>query len=266
LLAAVTSGPGRGDQELAAIALTVAREAATLLTSGYRTRPEPTKKAPTDLVTAWDLASERLLRRRLAELTPEMGFFAEEGGGVARDGVVWVCDPLDGTTNYVHGHPFWCVSVAAMRAAEPLAGAVVAPALALEWQGWHGGPALRNGEACHVSETGAIGDALLATGFPVDRSSEPGNNFRSFVRVKQTARAVRRCGSAAIDLCMVADGTYDGYWERLLHVWDLAAACVIARAAGATITALDGSPSNLEIGHVLATNGRIHSAMIELLR
>jgi myo-inositol-1(or 4)-monophosphatase len=256
----------RTPEQLARIAFDVATEAAALLLTGFRQHPAATEKARADLVTDYDLASERLIRRRLAELTPELAIVAEEQGGAPAAGLgrTWYCDPLDGTTNFVHGHHFFCVSIGVAEAGQPIAGAVVAPALATHWLGFRGGPVLRNREPCRVSETRALEHALVATGFPSDRSRAPNNNFDTFMRVKQRVRGVRRCGSAAIDLCLVADGTYDAYWERRLNAWDVMAGSALVLAAGGALSALDGTPPDLSVGHILASNGRIHSALLAL--
>ncbi|HEV8245843.1 MAG TPA: inositol monophosphatase family protein [Polyangiaceae bacterium] len=252
-------------EELASVALRVATEAAALVGAGFRSRPVARKKGPVDLVTDYDLASEELLRKRLSDATPGCSVVAEEQGASGAGELVWYCDPLDGTTNFVHGHPFWAVSVGAFDAQGPLAGAVVAPALDIFWTGYRGGVARRNGETCCVSVTEGLADALIATGFPLDRKSAPDNNFDAFFRVKRAAQAVRRCGSAAIDLCLVADGTYDAYWERRLNPWDVAGGASVVLAAGGTISALDGGPCRYELGHILASNGRLHSELVPLI-
>jgi len=267
--------------ELASIAMLVAEEAAALVSAGYRSRPRVDKKGYQDLVTEFDRASEERVVSRLASLSPGLPVVGEEEqcasqkSTSSREGLVWYVDPLDGTTNFVHGHPFWCVAVGLMEDDAPIVGAVVAPALTLRWLAWiapedeaAGGArsvALRNGEPCQVSEVAQLTDALIATGFPPIRDKAPDNNFDSFATVKRKAQAVRRCGSAAIDLCMVADGTYDGYWERSLHAWDTVAASAAVLAAGGVITALDGGPPNYHIGHVCASNGRLHDEMLEAL-
>jgi myo-inositol-1(or 4)-monophosphatase len=256
----------RSPGDLARIALLVATEAGELVLGGWRSRPTVARKSPKDLVTEYDLASERRIRQRLQELTPELAVQAEEEGGQLGEGPVWCCDPLDGTTNFVHGHPFWAVSVGLLAMGVPIAGAVVAPALGTRWLGFQGGGAERNGQPCRVSDTRELGDALIATGFPyTNRDREPYNNFASFARVKQAARAVRRCGSAAIDACLVADGTYDAYWERSVQAWDLAGGIAAALAAGAKLTALDGSPAVLERGNVILSNGHLHEALGRLV-
>ena len=257
----------RTPEELARIAFEVASEAAALLFAGFRKHPAVREKGRADLVTEYDLASERLIRERLAQRTPEMPIVAEEQGGTpgAFGERTWYVDPLDGTTNFVHGHFFFCVSIGVAEAGVPIAGAVVAPALASHWLGFRGGPALRNGEPCRVSDTTELTQALVATGFPTDRSQAASNNFEAFTRVKQAVRGVRRCGSAAIDLCLVADGTYDAYWERRLNAWDVMAGSALVLAAGGTVSALDGSPPDLSVGHLLASNGRIHQDISKLL-
>jgi myo-inositol-1(or 4)-monophosphatase len=265
------SAADRGD--LAAIALLVAEEAATLVAAGYRSRPRADEKGRHDLVTDFDRASEDLLASRLASLAPGVAVVGEEASGetTSRPGLVFYVDPLDGTTNFVHGHPYWCVAVGLMEDDRPVAGAVVAPSLGLRWVGWvdpsgaGAGAALRNGKPCATSAESDLGDALLATGFPAARDHAPDDNFDTFVAVKRAARGVRRCGSAAIDLCMVADGTYDAYWERRLHAWDVVAGSAVILAAGGTVTALDGGPPDYHVGRVVASNGHLHRALLDVI-
>jgi myo-inositol-1(or 4)-monophosphatase len=252
-------------QQLTRIALETAEEAATWVLSAHRTKVSTSEKGRADLVTEFDVQSERLIRRRLRERTPELAVVGEEEGG-RPEGPTWYCDPIDGTTNFVHGHPFFCVSIGLMEDGVPLAGAVVAPALGLRWHGFEGGHAYRNGEPCGVSDTLVLSEALISTGFhPMSAQSRPGDNVDSFRRVLPHVRGIRRCGAAALDLCMVADGTYDAYWERRLNAWDTAAGAAIVLAAGGTVTNLSGAPADLSIGHVLASNGHVHEAVLALL-
>jgi myo-inositol-1(or 4)-monophosphatase len=259
---------------LAAVARLVAEEAGALALRGHRSRPVADRKGRHDLVTEFDRASEALLLARLAALTPDIPVVGEEsstGGTAPRSGLCWYVDPIDGTTNFVHGHPFWCVAVGLCEDDQPVAGAVVAPSLRLSWVGWidpagAATAALRDGQPCRVSETAALEESMLGTGFPAQRELAPGNNFDSFVAVKKQAQAVRRCGSAAIDLCLVADGTYDGYWERTLHAWDTVAASAVVLAAGGRVTALDGGVMNHHAGNVVASNGRIHAELVAAIR
>ncbi len=252
-------------EALLTVAHRVAKEAADLVMQGWRSQPSVRKKAPTDLVTEFDLRSEAHIVQRLRELCPGVPVVAEERGGTRPEGLHFICDPIDGTTNFAHGHYCWCVSIAALDGDRRLAGAVVAPAVHTEWTAYRGGAALRNGRPCRVSATDDIRDALVATGFPPNRDTAPDNNFATFERVKKRVRAVRRCGSAAMDLCLVADGTYDAYWERRVHIWDLAAAACLLDEAGGTLTAMSGGQADLERGHVLASNGALHEALLPLL-
>ncbi len=253
-------------QRLTQIALEVGREAGALAMSGFRQPHRVTEKGAKDLVTEFDLSTERLARELLAKRTPEIPVFGEEEGGAAASGLVWYCDPIDGTANYAHGHPFWAVSIGLMDNTEALLGAVVAPALSLEWHGATGQTANRNVEPCRVSSCADFEQALGATGFPRKRDVAPDNNFDSFVAVKKRAQGVRRCGSASIDVCLVADGTYDMFWERKLSTWDLAAGVSIALAAGAKVTNLSGGVPDLSRGHVVVSNGILHDELVELLQ
>jgi myo-inositol-1(or 4)-monophosphatase len=248
------------------IALEAARAATKIVFAGWRKHPVAEHKGAIDLVTSYDRESERFLRERLTDQTP-FAFVGEEEGGkqAVGEAPTWFVDPLDGTTNFVHGHPFFCVSIGLLVGDDPVLGAVVAPALATEWAGAVGLGATRSGEPCAPSRVGSFEDALLATGFPYDRRTSEDNNFDAFVAIKKRVQAVRRCGSAALDLCLVADGTYDGYWERKLHSWDLAAGAAIVKAAGGQLSDFEGREDDVLSGHLVATNGRIHVALLAAL-
>jgi myo-inositol-1(or 4)-monophosphatase len=252
------------DAELCAIALRAAREAAAVAHAGWRRHPAVEHKGRIDLVTRYDRESESLLKEILGRETTFRVVAEEssESGGEGGDEPTWYVDPLDGTTNFVHGHPFYCVSVGLARAGMPRLGAVVAPALGWEWTGGVTLGATRNGASCRVSDETELEQCLLATGFPYDRATSPDNNFARFFALKKIARGVRRCGSAAIDLCFVADGTYDGYWEKKLSAWDFAAGGAIVLGAGGRLSGLDGTGRpDVRRGELLATNGRIHEAL-----
>ena len=253
--------------ELSQQLLEVGRLASILVMQGYRKRPEASKKEPRDLVTEFDLRSQELIANELSKRLPGIAILAEEGAtpGEPVTGTALIVDPIDGTTNFAHGHPFFAVSIGLFTDGLPSAGAVVAPAIGIEWVGHYdgaGGSLMRNGEPAQVSVTTRFDEALIATGFPPNREQAPENNFDSFQRVKRKARAVRRCGSAAIDICFVADGTYDGYWERRLHIWDIAAGSAFVLAGGGRISALDGGPPRYERGNLIATNGHIHQELV----
>ncbi len=253
--------------QLLAIATRAARDAATLVKAGWRNAPRAEHKGRVDLVTSFDRDSEALLRQRLTTET-SFAFVGEElGGERARSELepTWYVDPLDGTTNFVHGHFFYCVSIGLMVGAAPVLGVVVAPSLGVEWTGIVGGGAWRDGVPCAVSGVAGFSDALLATGFPYDRVTSEDNNLDAFVTIKRKAQAVRRCGAAAIDLCLVADGTYDGYWEKKLCPWDVAAGAAIVVGAGGRISDYGGRQADLLNGRLLATNGHIHDALVSVL-
>jgi myo-inositol-1(or 4)-monophosphatase len=252
--------------ELLAVALDAARLAAALAKEGWRKHPSTARKASlVDLVTQFDLDSEALLRRELSRRSRFAVIGEERGGERTELAPLWYVDPIDGTTNFVHGHPFWCVSVGLAEAGRPILGAVVAPALGVEWTAVVGGVPHRNGEACRVSEVPAFQDALLATGFPYDRHTSADNNFEAFIAIKKACQAVRRCGSAAIDLCLVADGTYEGYWENKVKPWDVAAGSAIVLAAGGRVTDYRGEVAHVAGGQIVATNGHIHDSLIAAL-
>lgn len=254
----------RDARALLATAVAAAEDAARVVMRGYRSRPTVGKKGRIDLVTEFDQASEALLRERLTRETP-YAFHGEETGAVGTGDVIWYVDPLDGTTNFVHGHPFFCVSVGLFAEGAPVLGAIVAPALGVTWTGLAQGGAWRNGVACAVSEASSLDDALLATGFPYDRATSPDNNLAEFVALELRCHGVRRCGAAALDLCLVADGTYDGYWERKLNPWDLCAGAAIILGAGGRLSGLDGAPADVRSGSLMATNGLLHDALVHAL-
>lgn len=248
-----------------------AREAARLVHGGYRRKLDIERKGPVDLVTKFDRESETLIRQRLGEKL-SIALVGEEQGGAPAGTAIYI-DPLDGTTNFVHGHPFWCVSIGLVDAGMPVLGVVVAPALGIEWSGWVAATGERwcvrrasdGEETCSVSAVSRFEDALLATGFPYDRRTSADNNFDAFVVIKKKCQAVRRCGSAALDLCLVADGTYEGYWERKLRAWDIAGGAAIVRAAGGRVTDFDGGSGFLPSGHIVATNGALHEPLLDEL-
>ncbi len=250
---------------LAQVALTVARQAGALALSGYRKPHRITEKGEKDLVTEFDLSTERLVRELLSKQTPQIPVFGEEEGGNVGEGPAWYCDPIDGTANYAHGHPFWAVSIGLMSGSRSLLGAVTAPALGIEWHGVAEQCAYRNAEPCRISTRTDFGSALVATGFPRKRDVAPDNNFDSFVAVKKRVQGVRRCGSASIDVCLVADGTYDAFWERKLSTWDLAAGVAIALGAGAQVTDLAGGAPDLSNGHVVVSNAHLHAHLLRVL-
>ena len=221
------------------------------------------KSARGDLVTAADRESERFIVDRLRAAFPRATILGEEGGVRAGDaGERWIIDPLDGTTNYAHGYPLYCVSIGYERDGEVIAGAVYAPVLDELYAAERGAGATCNGSALTVSTIGHVRDALVCTGFVPAKYERNGANF---ARLSQRAQAVRRDGSAALDLCFVARGTFDAFWELDLSAWDVAAGALIVREAGGRVSACDGGAFGVESGSILASNARIHDEMVAAL-
>jgi myo-inositol-1(or 4)-monophosphatase len=188
-----------------------------------------------------------------------------KGAHASDDGLVVYVDPIDGTTNFAHGHPFFCVSLGLCRGGEALAGAIVAPALNLAYLGAVGHGATRNGAPCDVSQESELHEALCATGFSYDVVGSDDDNLAEFAHVQAAVQGVRRCGSAALDLALVADGTYDAYWERDLQAWDMAAGAALVLAAGGKLSDYQGGHADPRVGTMVATNRRLHDKVIALI-
>ena len=256
------------DSELREIrdqALVIAREATALLMSGYRSHPNVTKKGAIDLVTEYDLRAEELLRERLEKTFPAHTVIAEESAGTSNDEYVWYVDPIDGTTNFAHGHPFFAVSLGLCKNSRPIVGVVAAPALQVEWTAARDHGAFRNGARCFVSKTETLNDSLCATGFPYDRRTSDENNLREYNSLLMKVQSVNRCGAASLDMCLVADGTYEAYWEQKLKPWDIAAGIVLVEEAGGKVSNYVGAAANFDELRMLASNGRVHDEMIRAL-
>lgn len=249
----------------------IARAAGALILGGYRRARTVSKKGASDLVTEFDLASEALLMRELAQSFPELEVVAEEAQGkraVARaaESLRLFVDPIDGTTNFAHGHPFFCVSLGLCRGASPLVGVVFAPALDICWSGGVGMGVARDGEPCRVSGSEPLSEALCATGFGYDVVGSGDDNSAEFRAVQTRSRGLRRCGAAAIDLALVADGTYDAYWEFLLQPWDVAGGAALVLGAGGSVTDFEGGEVDVQSGAVVASNKLVHRELIAVLR
>jgi len=218
-----------------------------------------------DLVTEADLAAEQAVLAVLEAQTPELGVLAEESGRRTRPGseLEWCVDPLDGTTNYAHGYPFFGTSVGLTWRGQPLLGALAVPALRLLYWAAPGHGAWCNNSPMQVSRCESLASSLLVTGFAYDRHERLDNNYAEFAWFTHRTRGVRRGGAAAVDLAFVADGRLDGYWERGLSPWDLAAGVVLVEQAGGVVCAYEGGPATLAEGRLIACTPALRNDLIE---
>lgn len=221
------------------------------------------KSAARDLATAADVAAERTIVERLRKCFPDIAIEAEEEASDAlAPGLRWFIDPLDGTINFVHGLPMYAVSIALFRDNTPLMGVVHLPRLEETFHALAGRGAFLNGERLAVAPTQALGDAVLATGFPYRRGELEHDNRVNFDRLFYDIRGIRRMGSAAIDLAYTAAGRLDGYWELHLSPFDLAAGALLVREAGGVVTDADGGEDWLRGGHIIAAGAALHGALL----
>ncbi|CAI8151974.1 MAG: Fructose-1,6-bisphosphatase/inositol-1-monophosphatase [Synechococcus sp. CC9902] len=242
------------------------RGAAELMSHYGRLSSIENKGRQGDLVTNADLAAERIVLDVLAEETPTIAVLAEESGAEgSQDGLRWCIDPLDGTTNFAHGYPFFATSIGLTYQQIPVLGAIAVPFLRETYWGAPGVGAHCNDQPIHVTDCTRLEDALLVTGFAYDRHQRLDNNYAEFCWFTHRTRGVRRGGAAAVDLAFVAAGRQDGYWERGLSPWDLAAGVAIVELAGGMISGYDGQPFSLNDGRVVAAGPRLHPAITEVL-
>ncbi len=228
------------------------------------------KKGTIDLVTEIDLQIEREFRAMVAERFPGHAVLGEEFSGAddreSPAEYCWVLDPVDGTTNFAHGLPIFCASLALEIRGEAVAGAVYDPNRRELFTAERGAGARLNGVPLRVSSADTLIDSLLVTGFHYSIHKDPLELLGLFGEFITRARAVRRLGSAAIDLCYVAAGRFDGFWEQKLQPWDVAAGALIVQEAGGMVTTSSGDPFRSGLGSVLATNGRIHDEMVQTIQ
>ena len=257
------------DPVFLATAVEIVLRAGAIQEEGRASGFQIAKKGEIDLVTEIDLACERMCREVLAGRFPEHDVLAEELSAgpeeVARARYRWVFDPLDGTTNYAHGLPIFCASLALELDGEPIAGAIYDPSRKELFTAERGQGSFLNGAPLKASATAGLGDALLVTGFPYDMHVRGPELVELFGLFLGRARAVRRLGSAALDLCYVAAGRFDGFWEQHLKPWDVAAGALVVTEAGGRITGMDGASFDARAGHLVASNSLVHDAMLEVI-
>jgi myo-inositol-1(or 4)-monophosphatase len=251
----------------------LARQAGEIIRSGYNPRPGARDalhvkyKGAIDLVSEIDLQAEKLILDKIRSQFPQDSIVAEESGGDKnKDCCVWYIDPLDGTINYIHGLPLFCVSLAYAENGEVVLGVVYDPVRDECFTAERGKGAFLNGDPIRASDASSLNESLLVTGFSYDIRNIKENNINNFTKFSTRARGVRRLGSAALDLCYVATGRLDGYWELELFPWDMAAGGLIAKEAGALVTNLKGEPGFLIPPYsILACTPAIQKEMLDLI-
>ena len=249
-------------------AIEAARAAGAILQERARLGFRIEHKNAVNLVTDADTQAEQAIIERIREAHPEHQILAEEQGIVVQNDspYKWVIDPLDGTTNFAHGFPTYCVSIGVEYQRACILGVVFDPTRQELFVGETGGGAFLNDQPIRVSQTASLNAALVVTGFGYDIRETSNNNLDYFARFALRAQGVRRMGAAALDLCYVASGRLDGYWELKLHPWDTAAGVVILEEAGGQVTDLQGNPYSIYGTGIVASNGQFHNEMVDVLR
>jgi myo-inositol-1(or 4)-monophosphatase len=223
-------------------------------------------KGAFNLVTDVDKLSEKLIIDLIRSEFPDDEILAEESGASREKSKRrWLIDPVDGTTNFAHGYPFYCVSIGLEKDGQRFLGVVFNPISDELFWAQLGEGAWLNDERISVSKVGTLNESLLATGFPPDTAAAQHSNMEHFKKLTNVSHGVRRDGSAALDLCFVACGRLDGFWERKLAPWDIGAGSLIVEEAGGRVSNLTNGPLNMQDGHILATNGSIHDEVVAAL-
>lgn len=256
-----------GDMEaFKKVAVLAAKRGGKILREGLRQEITVSYKKALEIVTNVDMLSEKAIVGVIRRSFPDHQIIAEEGsGGEGRSSYKWIIDPLDGTTNFSHRFPFFCVSIALEVKGRIRMGVIYDPVRRELFNAEKGKGAFLNGSAIKTSAVKALDQSLLVTGFSYDIQTNPANTFNHFVNFTLNAQAVRRTGSAALDLCYVAAGRFDGFWEGKLRPWDTAAGSLILCEAGGRITDFSGGPYSIYDDEILGSNRKIHKEMIEIL-
>jgi len=247
-------------------AVSAARKAGELLKSRLNTPHSIDYKGVVNLVTEADRMSEALILDLIQRQFPDHSVLTEESPERERDSSYrWIIDPLDGTTNYAHGYPVFCVSIALEQDGNMIVGVVYHPMMDEMFVSEKGKGSWLNGQRIWVSDTSDLSRSLIATGFPYDVRESENNNLNYFNSMIMKAQAIRRAGAAALDMAYLAAGRFDGFWELKLMPWDTAAASLLVQEAGGSVTDLRGRNFSLTAPHVLASNGKIHQQMLSAL-
>lgn len=248
------------------VALSAALNSGRMLENSMNIPPEVTFKGEVNIVTNFDNKAQEMIYREISDAFPDHDFLAEEGLSEDKGSEFrWIIDPIDGTTNYAHRFPVFCVSIALEYKLKIILGVIYDPMRKEMFTARNGSGAFLNKKRIHVSTVENLNESLLSTGFPYDIRESEDNNIDYFIGFLTTAQAVRRTGSAAIDICYVACGRFDGFWEIKLSPWDVAAASLILKEAGGSISDFKGSDYDIFGHETLATNGYIHDQMIDVL-
>jgi myo-inositol-1(or 4)-monophosphatase len=253
-------------REYQEVAERIAAEAGRLLLGAYG-KVEAREKGPSDLVTDADLASQRLIAERLGRAFPDHTLLAEEEGVRPDPGKPWrwIVDPLDGTINFAHGFPYWSVSIALEHAGTLVVGVVHNPLTGDTYSAGHGRGAALNGRPIRVSGADRLGASLIATALPTDIREDVDLQMAYFRRFSIGTHSVRRTGSSALNLALVASGGFEVCYATVMNPWDAAAGVVLVREAGGSVTNLEGGPHDLDRQEILATNGRVHAEALSFL-
>jgi len=253
--------------QLKSFAINLAQTAGNLLKGMFSQKHQIQYKGDINIVTEADKMSEDLIIGEIRRQFPDHGILSEESDAIiGAETIRWIIDPLDGTTNYAHGYPVFCVSIAVEKDGQVMLGVIYDPTREDLFVAQHEEGAYLNGEKICVSSVSNLSHALLATGFPYDIRDSKNNNLDYFNKMATNVQAIRRAGAAALDLAYLAAGRFDGFWELKLKPWDTAAGCLMVKEAGGRISDLGGNHWNIYSPHLLASNDLIHQQIINVLQ
>jgi myo-inositol-1(or 4)-monophosphatase len=254
-------------KDLKDFAINIARDAGNLLAEKFNSKHEIHYKGEINLVTEADKMSEDLIIAAINSSYPDHGILSEESPAQNSQAIMrWIIDPLDGTTNYAHGYPVFCVSIALENEGVIVLGVIYDPLREDMFVAERGKGAYLNGKKLKVSKTATLSRSLLATGFPYDIRTSKDNNLNHFNLMAVEAQAIRRAGAAALDIAYLAAGRFDGFWELKLMPWDMAAGCLMVEESGGIISNMSGGKCDITSPNILISNGLIHEQMISVFK